>query len=60
MDLDVIPSNICGVVLGSPYLYDRDAVFYRKEHKYHLKKDGIEFIVRAHKLKAHLDLVLVN
>lgn len=33
VDLDVIPADICGVVLGSPYLYDRDVVFYRKEHK---------------------------
>lgn len=30
--------DICGVVLGSPYLYDRDAVFYKKEHTYHLRK----------------------
>ena len=42
VDLDVIPLDICGVVLGSPYLYDRDSIFYIKEHKYHLVKDGIE------------------
>ena len=48
VELDVVPIDICGVVLGSPYLYDHDAVFYRREHKYHLKKDGVEFIVRAH------------
>ena len=52
--------DICGVVLGSPYLYDRDAVFYRREHKYHLNKDGVEFIVRAHQSKNHLNLVNVN
>ena len=60
VDLDVIPLDICGVVLGSPYLYDRDVVFHRKEHKYHLKKDGIEYIFRAHKIKTHLDLVTAN
>ena len=45
VELDVIPLDICGIVLGSPYLYDRDAVFYRKEHMYHLMKDGIKYIV---------------
>ena len=54
VDLDVIPLDICGVVLGSPYIYDR------KEHKYHLKKDGIEYIIRAHKTKTCLDLVTTN
>ena len=32
VELDVIPLDICGVVLGSPYLYDRDAIFHRKEN----------------------------
>lgn len=58
--LDVVQIDICGVVLGIPYLYDRDAVFYRREHKYHLKKEGIEFIVRAHKFKPNLDLIVTN
>ena len=56
----MIPLDICGVVLGSPYLYDCDVVFHRKEHKYHLKKDGVEYIARAHKIKTHLDLVTAN
>ena len=30
VELDVIPLDICGIVLGSPYLYECDAVFYRK------------------------------
>ena len=56
----MVPLDICGVVLGSPYLYDHNAVFYRREHKYHLKKDGVEFIVRAHQSKNHLNLVVAN
>ena len=60
VELDVVPVDICVVVLGSHYLYDRDAVFYRREHKYHLKKDGVEFIVRAHQNKNHLNSVHVN
>jgi len=28
--------DICGIVLGSPYLYDRKAIFYRAKNKYQL------------------------
>ena len=48
VELDVVPLDICEMVLGSPYLYDRKATFYRGWNKYHVFKDGIEFIVRAH------------
>jgi hypothetical protein len=27
---DVVPLNECGMVLGSPYLYDRKEIFYRE------------------------------
>eukprot|EP00253_Pinus_taeda_P018776 PITA_18776 len=43
VELDIIPLDICGIVLGSPYLYDRKAIFYRAENKYLLVKDGIEY-----------------
>ena len=49
--------DICGIVLGSPYLYDRKAIFYRAKNKYQLVKDGIEYIVRAHKLKNNYTLI---
>jgi hypothetical protein len=29
VDLDVVPLDICGTVLGIPYLYDRKEVFFR-------------------------------
>ena len=54
------PVDICGVFLGSSYLYDHGALFYRREHKYHLKKDGVKFIITAHKSKTHLNLVVAN
>jgi hypothetical protein len=57
VELDVVPLDICGMVLGSPYLYDRKAIFYREQNKYHLFKDGIEFIVRAHQMKTNLTVV---
>eukprot|EP00253_Pinus_taeda_P027718 PITA_27718 len=57
VELDVIPLNICGIVLGSPYLYDRKAIFYRAKNKYLLVKDGIEYFVKAHKLKNNYTLI---
>jgi hypothetical protein len=57
VELDVIPLDIYGIMLGSPYLYDRRAIFHRHENKYHLFKNGIEYIVRAHSKKMNLSLV---
>ena len=51
VEFDVVPLDICGIVLGSPYLYDRKAIFYRENNKYHLFKDEIEYIIRAHRMK---------
>jgi ribulose bisphosphate carboxylase small subunit len=45
------------IVLGSPYLFDRKVIFYREENKYHLFKDGVEYIVRAHRIKTNVSLV---
>jgi len=50
VELDIVPLDICGIVLGSPYLYDRNYIFYRTKNKYQLIKDVTEYIVRAHKL----------
>ena len=41
VDLDVFPLDICGIVLGSPYLYDQKNIFYREDNMYHLTKYGI-------------------
>ena len=57
MELDVVPLGICGIVLGNSYLYDRKYTFYRHENKYHLFKDGVEYIVRANSNKINLSLV---
>jgi hypothetical protein len=57
VEMDVIPLDICGNVLGSPYLYDRKAIFYRQENKYHLFKDGVEYVVRAHTKKMNLSII---
>jgi hypothetical protein len=56
VDLDVVPLDICGIVLGSPYLYDRKVVFFRHENKYHLTKGGVEYIVRDHIMRVNMML----
>jgi hypothetical protein len=39
------------VGFGSPYLYDINVVFFINENKYHLKKDGVEYIFIYHSMK---------
>ena len=46
----------CGMVLGSPYLYDRKEIFFREHNQYHLTKEGNEYVVHAHHLKANQSL----
>jgi hypothetical protein len=48
---DVVPLSECGMVLGSPYLYDHKEIFYRENNQYHLTKEGQEYAVHAHHLK---------
>ena len=57
VELDVVPLDISRIILGSPYLYNRKAVFYRHEKKYNFLKDGVEYIVRAHLKKLNISLV---
>lgn len=51
--------DICGIILGSLYLYDRNVIFFRQENKYHLTTGGVEYIIRAHSMK-NLTLVSVG
>jgi hypothetical protein len=60
VDLDVVPLDVCDIVLGSPYLYDRKAVLFRQEKKYHITKGGLEYIVRAHNMRVNTTLVSVG
>jgi hypothetical protein len=48
---DVVPLNDCGMVLGSPYLYDRKEIFYNEKNQYRLIKAGKKYVVHAHHLK---------
>jgi hypothetical protein len=54
VELYAISLVVCEVVFGSPYMYVRDAIFMRRENKYHLIKDGKSFIINAHKAKSKI------
>jgi hypothetical protein len=53
---DVVPLRECGMVLGSPYLYDRKAIFYKTKNQYQLTKAGQDYVVHAHHVKANKTL----
>jgi hypothetical protein len=53
---DVVPLRECGMVLGSPYLCDRKAIFYRKKNQYQLTKAGQDYVVHAHHVKENKTL----
>jgi fatty acid desaturase len=44
------------MVLGSPYLYDCKAIFYRTKNQYQLTKAGQDYVVHAHHIKANKTL----
>jgi hypothetical protein len=57
---DVVPLNECVMILGSPYMYDRKAIFYREKNQYHLIKEGNEYVVHAHHLKSSESLQTIE
>ena len=57
---DVVKLDACGMVLGSWYLYDRKAIFYKEQNQYHLFKKGIEYVVHSHHTKVNKFLFIVE
>jgi hypothetical protein len=57
VDLDVVSLDICGIVLGSPYLYHRKTILFHHENKYYLTKGGVEYVVRSHNMRLNTKLV---
>jgi hypothetical protein len=53
---DVAPLRECGMVLGSPYLYDRKAIFYMTKNQYQFTKAGQDYVIHAHHAKANTTL----
>ena len=35
VEFDVVPLDICGIVLGRPYVYDRKTIFNKVQNQYH-------------------------
>lgn len=54
---EVVPLDVCQVILGSPYLWDRDAIHYRRQCKYKFVKDGKEYNINACKPQSTTTLV---
>jgi hypothetical protein len=54
---DVVPLDVCRVILGSPYLYVRDSIFRRRDNQYRLVKEGRAYAINAHKDKSKLSLI---
>ncbi|OMO60968.1 hypothetical protein CCACVL1_23782 [Corchorus capsularis] len=54
---DVVPLDICQVGFGSPYLWDRDAIFYRRENVWKIVKDGVGYRICPAKDARKLSLV---
>jgi hypothetical protein len=53
---DVVSLRECGMVLGSPYLYDRKAIFYRTKIQYQFTNAGQDYVVHAHHVKENKTL----
>jgi hypothetical protein len=53
----MVPLDICGVILGSPCLYIRDAIFRRRESRYRLVKDGKAYAINENNDKAMISLI---
>lgn len=52
--------DICGIILGGPYLYERKSIFHRHESKYHILKNGLEYIVISHSKKTNVSIINVG
>ncbi|CAL2237497.1 unnamed protein product [Prunus armeniaca] len=57
---EVVPLDVYQVIFGSPHLWDRDAVFYRRHQKYRFLKDGVEYFIHASKVSLSNSLISAN
>ena len=60
MELDVVPLDVHGVVIGRPYMYMRDVIFMQRSNQYCLMKDVKSYIMNTHKGKSKISLVSAN
>nr|CAD1831224.1 unnamed protein product [Ananas comosus var. bracteatus] len=57
MMCEVVSLNICNLIFGSPYLWDRDATFFCRPQQYQFIKDGQKFLFTTEPLSTTVDLV---
>ena len=60
VDLDVVHLHVCGIMIGSPYMYICDPILMSKYNQYRLIKDEKSFIIKAHKGKSKISLISSN
>jgi hypothetical protein len=49
VECEVALVDTCGLMFGIPYMWDRDATFYRRENKYRLVKCCKAYFVKSNK-----------
>lgn len=57
---EVVPLDICQVILGSPYLWDHDAIHNKRLQKYRLLKYGQEFHINVYKTQSTDNTLIAN
>lgn len=58
--VDVVPLDICGMIFGNPYLWDKDGIYFIKLNQYRLVKDGVHYDINADKSRKKLELVIAR
>jgi hypothetical protein len=57
---DILMIETCGMVLGSPYLFDHKVIFYREPNQYHLTEEGTKYVVHVHHIKSNKSLLTME
>ena len=56
----MVPLDVCEVVMGSPYMWDRDVIFLRRANQWKLVKEGKTYLINAYKGKEKISLLSAN
>ncbi|GJQ90219.1 reverse mRNAase [Tanacetum coccineum] len=54
---EVVLLDICHVIFGSPYLWERNAVYFRRAQKYQFEKDGQKYLVKRSTGSGNVELI---
>jgi hypothetical protein len=59
IECDAVPMDTCAVIVGSTYLWDRDAVLNRKLNEYRVVKDEELYVTHSYKGKYFFSLISI-